>query len=289
MRFEYVYGIKAWDKFPGVTVCLEVITPSTAIAMLETNVNNRSLKREPLEDAIENGEWVLTNDMLVFSDEGELLNGQNRLTACVKTGKPIVVFVARGFKKEWQVAMDGGVKRQVADFLKMLGYKNSTKVSTVGTALCRAEKRGISAVFGKKNSDTLTTAETLDFIIANYDSRIKPIVHDCMVVASKYKGVSNGTLGVVFDAFRSADVESYTAFVGMLKGDYEADWNVGLLKDKLSSNAQRKDGRLPQNIVAALIVKAWNAYMLGEKVKQLKFQAGGVHPEQFPEIFTGWE
>lgn len=286
---EYIYGIKAWDKYPGVTVGLEVITPETAIAMLETNENNRAMKREPLERAIENGEWALTNDMIVFSDEGKLLNGQNRLAACAKTGKPIVAFVARGFKREWQLAMDGGVKRQVADFLKMRGYKNSIVVGSIGTTLCRISKVGFETAFVKKNSSMVTTNEVIVFIEDCYDSRIKPILHDCMAMKSRYKGVSTGTWGALLDAFKKIDAESYAEFVGMLRGDYAADWNVGLLKDKLKANSENKNGRYPQKIVAALVIKTWNAFISGERIEKLRFRAGGAHPEAFPEVFEGWE
>ena len=288
MNFEYIYGIKAWDKYPGVTIAIEIITPETAIAMLETNINNRALKREALSQAIENGEWVLSNDMIVFSDDGELINGQNRLTACVKTNIPIVAVVARGFKKEWQIVMDGGIKRTVADFLKMAGYKESVLVAAIGTAMCKADIIGIAPAMQFRKGEELTTKMIVGFIDENYDSRIKPILRDVANVKAKFKGVSSGTLGALFDIFKKADIESYTHYVGMLKGDYQPCKQAMLLMDKLNANAQSQK-KLPQRVIGALIIKSWNAYMRGDEIKQLKFTQGGAHPEQFPEIFMGWD
>jgi hypothetical protein len=39
-----------------------------------------------------------------------------------------------------------------------------------------------------------------------------------------------------------------------------------------------------RKIAIAVIVKAWNAYRLGDQISMLKFRAGGAKPETFPEI-----
>ena len=289
MRFEYIYGIKAWDKYPNVNISIEIITPETALAMLETNVNNREMKREPLVEAIKSGEWCLNGETIVFADDGTLLDGQNRLYACVVANIPIVSIVVRGIAKSAQVTMDSGVKRQVADYLKMLGYKDPNVVAAIGTAMLKGTVYGIESAFSKKNSDQFTTKQIVSFIVENYESRIKPVLSTARAAARQYKGLSVGTVAVLFEVFKGVDIESFEHFAGMLAMKYDPVKPVRLLISRLSANAQSQRGRLPQRILAAYIVKAWNAYMRGEDISQLKVTLGGAHPEQFPEIFRGYE
>ncbi|MBR3314229.1 MAG: hypothetical protein IKG18_08835 [Atopobiaceae bacterium] len=289
MFYEYVYGIKCWDMYPGVTVSIEIITPETAMAMLEANVCNRDEKREPLVAAIENGEWKLNGETIVFSDEGVLLDGQNRLNACVRANKPIVTLVVRGIAASAQITMDTGVKRTVADFLKMKGYSDCTFVGSIGTALLKKDIYGIESIFNTRNGDQLTVMQIVGFIDESYESRIKPIMRDCRSVCNRYKGIASGALAALFEEFKNADIESYSLFIDMLMLRRDPTGPLPLLIAKLSGNSENRQGRLPQKIVGALIAKTWNAYMKGESKVLLKFTAGGAHPEQFPEIFKGWE
>jgi len=42
-------------------------------------------------------------------------------------------------------------------------------------------------------------------------------------------------------------------------------------------------GERNQRYIAALVIKAWNAYRDGAPVRQLKYRIGGANPEKFPE------
>lgn len=288
MKFEYIYGIKCWDKFPKVTISIEVITPETAIAMLETNVHNRSMKRTAIAEDVRDGNWELNGETIVFSDEGVLLDGQNRLAACIEANKPIVTIVVRGISAEAQMTIDTGIKRQVADQLKMLGYKDPNFVAAAGTALLKADTFGIEAAMTHGGGRKISLKQTVAFIDGAYEKRIKPIYRDVRNVSHMYKGTTSSILVPLFDAFRNVDIESYAIFVDMMLLKCNPAKPVRLLVAKLSDNAQKKQGRLPNKIVGALVIKAWNAYMLGEDKVLLKFSAGGAHPESFPEIFMGW-
>ena len=80
------------------------ITPEAAeIILSRNNTNNRpiSSRRVSLwEKSMESG-FYLSNDMITFDNSGVLTNGQHRLTALVKYGKPQPFFVGFGVKTLW--------------------------------------------------------------------------------------------------------------------------------------------------------------------------------------------
>ena len=286
---DYIYGNEISARYPMVSVSIEEITPEVAAAMLERNVNNRNPKREPIYKAIVDGEWKLNGATIVFSEEGELIDGQNRLMACVKANMPIVTFVVRGIDKDAQITMDMGVKRQVADFLKIRGYTESSNVAAIGSAMYKAETSGIAAAFTKANGSEYTVMSTVNFIDEVYEDRIRPILRPCTRVSNMYKGVSRGAIGVLYDRFRSVDEDDAAEFIKQLLKVSVPCKTMLLLQRKLEVNANNKQGRMPQEIIAALIVKTWNAYMTGEHKAMLRYAAGGSRPEPFPEIFEGWD
>lgn len=287
--FPPIYGENIEREYPNVRLSIERITPDIAKKMLETNVGNRDLKREPLAQALENGEWQLGNDAITFDENGNLTNGQNRLNACINANMPIDVIVARGIKRSAQVTMDTGVKRSLVDYLKMKGYKNCSTVGAIGTALQYVEKYGMDGAFGRQGSNLFTLKSTLDFIDEHDEKRIEPIVRDVMLFRSKQgsRVINSRTLGALFDTFRQAGDDNYRSFVDQLTNKKTACASVRLLLNRLSEYAEEinKGGTLVnQKYVAAIIIKAWNAYMRGDDIKQLRFRQGGAHPESFPEI-----
>lgn len=290
MTDNFIYGIKCWDKFPNITVSIEIITPQVAIAMLGNNIDNRKPKsKEAISEAILNGDWYLNGATIVFSNDGRLLDGQHRLMACVRTNIPITSIVVRGVDDYAQSTMDQTFKRTVKDFLDMKGYKKTTNTASVGRQLYQTDRceGNIEAMLRRNSTDSIPVKQIVDFIDANYESRIKPIIKKCENVNSRYKGVSFKVTAPIFDALRAIDVESFEYFYGMLMGEYTPTLTMKLLQNKLMANAQSEKGRLPNILVAAYIIKTWNAFMDGEELGCLKFTPGGVRPEQFPTISHG--
>ena len=66
-------------------------SPKLASYVLENlNVNNRTKKKKNIRryaKDMSSGNWSLTGDTIQFSKNGVLMNGQNRLFACVKAGE----------------------------------------------------------------------------------------------------------------------------------------------------------------------------------------------------------
>lgn len=101
---------------------IKIITPEFAERLLEKNTSNRNLRRDhvaTLARDMAEGAWRLNNDAICIANDGTLLNGQHRLNAIIKAGKPIKMLVAEGFAPETYKVLDGGAKRSVADQLNI--------------------------------------------------------------------------------------------------------------------------------------------------------------------------
>ena len=73
-----------------------------------------------------------------------------------------------------------------------------------------------------------------------------------------------------FDSLRDGD--------GLARGN-----PIYTLREHLLALKNNQRGVLNTTYMAAVVIKAWNKYRLGEECKQLKFRPGGATPERFPE------
>lgn len=98
--------------------------------LLSLNRNNRSIKKCHLKwilDAIEKKEFVLTGQGIGISVDGDLIDGQHRLTAIREAGyPPVEILVVTGIDPRARIYIDQNAKRSTADMLKIVMDKNIT-------------------------------------------------------------------------------------------------------------------------------------------------------------------
>ena len=284
-KMDIVFGEDVQPLYPNVMVTIERITPETAEMMLAKNIRNRSPKREALVQAMKRGEWMMNGETIVFGDDGRLLDGQNRLMACVSSGATIDSVIVRGVKTESQLTMDQGIKRQFSDELRMRGMKDVNKLQSITIGIMRTDEYGLGVRNNGLANRGITIPALVKFFDDNYRSRIKPIVPHVRSICKRYRGVPTGDLAGLLDILKSgASPDDYMAYVMQLDWSLDATGTIALLKKRLIDNSMSKTGRLPGFVVIALMVKAWNAYITGDELMTLRFRQGGARPEEFPEV-----
>ena len=122
---------------PEGSVVLE-ITPYVARWIIEVELGNLrgTHNRKQKESAIERyaadmrspGGWLLNGSTIVFTDQGLLGDGQNRLIACIRAGKPFKSHVIFGVPHVFFYSMDQGRVRGPADILHIEGVANAPMV-----------------------------------------------------------------------------------------------------------------------------------------------------------------
>ena len=103
----------------NITVSQEFITPQQAgVILSQHNAGNRRLRRwasEAMAAAMFRGEWITTHQGIAFTQSGRLLDGQHRLLAVQRFGRPVEFLVFRGVPDEAFKVIDIGIKRRCED------------------------------------------------------------------------------------------------------------------------------------------------------------------------------
>ena len=113
----------------------EKIHTTTAVNLLKKNEQNRRLNKRRVNNfatLMSQGLWEEDNgETLTIDKEGNLLDGQHRLTAMVKSGESLYFWVARGAEPEVKNTIDTGKARSVTDIFALNGEKSYSEKSTL--------------------------------------------------------------------------------------------------------------------------------------------------------------
>lgn len=120
-----------------------MMTPEWAEELL---THNHSYNRNPKDKRIASyaremasGLWRLTHQAIAIDEDGNLVDGQNRLHAVIRAGVEVPMVVVTGVPRKAMVGVDCGVTRNVADAAKVSGkplpavqYANVARIMMVG-------------------------------------------------------------------------------------------------------------------------------------------------------------
>ena len=98
----------------SVVGCVEVLSPTDCASMLEKNEHNRPLRAVNVTyfaKQMENGKWELNGEPIIIARNGDIMDGQHRLWACIECGIPLTVYVVRGVDMDTFHTLDTGSKR----------------------------------------------------------------------------------------------------------------------------------------------------------------------------------
>ncbi len=146
----------------GLSIRLMTITPDVASQWLTKNhkLNRRAAPSRVRQYTADMGakRWELSDQTITFDTNGELINGQKRLRACVDSGEPFPSLVLYGLPTKSMLVLDGAQRRTTDDNIRMDGREWPKGCgSTVRRAMLGARKFSGRAV---------TDAEVVEFMEA---------------------------------------------------------------------------------------------------------------------------
>lgn len=123
------------------------VTPQMASDWLAYNVSNRPLRRsmvDGLKSAFLRGEYIQTHQGVAFATNGELLDGQHRLTAIseLRDGS-FPMMVAREVNADAFRVMDIGVKRTAADALR-IDDRRVVELARLIAVICTSKRGSVT-------------------------------------------------------------------------------------------------------------------------------------------------
>lgn len=265
---------------------IETITPTKAKKLLSGNTHNRNIRPrrvERLVGAIKRGEWTLNGEAIQLAADGKILNGQHRLLAVVEADEPIESLVVYGLPVEAQETIDTGAARTVSDILKLRGYTNTAQLASTARIAWAYDVHG--APLSTARTDA-TPQQVVGFIEAN------PQLHDHLQPAKLVSehGVGlpvswGGALSFLF----AREFDPYEASEFMVRLAYgdgmTSDHPIFKVRNQLvRARSRAREHRLAPLAAAAYTIKAFNAWVLGEKPQLIFWRPTGRTPEQFPRI-----
>lgn len=168
-----------------IQTTIERITPAIAEAYLEMNTRNRTMRDNhvyKLASDIEAGRWHINGASIVFNGDGTLLDGQHRLAAIVKAGKPVEMLVVRGVSKAAMATIDANISRKASDAAQLAGYTNTNNL--VGTVRLLMNVKLNTVARG----DWASTGTIMEFL------RVHPHIQDSVNAANKMAKIVPVTL-----------------------------------------------------------------------------------------------
>lgn len=256
-------------------VSKETITPKKAMEWLKRNVHNRPLGLahvNRLAGALVAGKWKLNGETIKFNGNGDLIDGQHRLNACVKASVPFESYVVRGLEHSAFDTIDQGKSRSAGDVLARRGEKNYNALAAA-----------VRIVHSIRNTGTVDVGNAIraDEVVACLDEN--PGIRDACDFASKNGSaiISRSTVTALLYLFREKDPIAADLFWSrVLNGEgITSNMPEYRLRARLIENST-STARLRIKDIAGLTIKAWNMVRAGRTVKCLMF----ADREEFPAI-----
>lgn len=266
------------------TVDREVINPKQAADYLEAAGANRPLVQKrvaALVTAIKRGEWVENGETIKFNGGGTLIDGQHRLAAIAQGGRAVTAWVARGLPTGAQETVDIGSTRTVGNMLAIRGYSHANQLAGVARIIWTYRSSGeldaTAATYQPTPQQLLAIvedeADLLDWIkwssrVVNQDAALRISITVMAGLAYVFASVSSE--------------EDAKAFFEQLVTPLSASDPTAVLRKRLLQ--QGFHTRMPPRLRLALVVKAWNAWIRGERPTRFTWRAGGAVAEDFPLV-----
>ena len=264
---------------------IKTISPVEAADILSRNHANREIRNHyvnSLARQMRKGFWKLAGDPIRVSYDGDLLDGQHRLTAVIESGTTQQFVVVRNLDATVQTVMDSGVPRTFGDVLKMRG--ESSYHLLAGIIRCvHAHEQGASPsdiASGTVRGGNLELLAVLDrYPELQTAIGIGKRMNHHFKIPGRIAGFSWWRLGQI------DQVDRDEFFRRMLEKDWTevsdplARLHTTMLQDSASVR------RVPVITKYALLMKTWNFYRDGATVLNLRWRRGGSAPESFPEPY----
>lgn len=248
---------------------LKDITPEYADELLAKLHHNFRTVRWSTVDAyardMKKGKWRVTGESVKISPTGELVDGQHRLRAVVKSGRTVKMFVAHGIDADAEKVLDTGVRRSTADMLMMEGYKNAIHVAGAARLAMLFKTGDVGE--SKRRSIRITNAEVMEFLDVN------PDLMDAVTMGVHYRRTIDlppSTLSVMWWILVQVDSDACEEFFASLANhttNGEGDPRNALIQ-RLTS-ARRINERISQEAQISLTFRAWNAWRKDQRLVKM--------------------
>ena len=256
---------------PQVDISVEVVTPEKAKDWLTRNVHNRNLSKSTVARFARDmtaGNWEShCYDPIRFNGNGDLVDGQHRLAAILRSAQPLETIIIRGLPKSVQEKLDQGKVRSTVDHLSLRGYASAPALSAAARALL-AIKRGYQVGGGDKTTGRPTNTEVIK-LVERHGNLVESVqaagpvlgMHPSTAAALHYVGAHLLNERDTADAFLAVFISGEPAY----KGDPAHLW-----RERVIASEQRKSLRMTPTTRRIGSIHAWNMFRVKRELEQFR-------------------
>lgn len=251
------------------------VTPEMAKEWLKRNVSNRRLQEATVllyAGDMKIDEWVDNGETIKFSGEGDLLDGQHRLHAVIRSGKTVEMLVVRGLARKAQETMDVGRKRNASDTLMLRGETNTVALAAILRRITLWDK-------GDRSFRGIASMAEMSAKLEKHPE-IRRSAEIAVRTRKTFKDLPVSSLGVAHHLlFRVSPEQVPWFFQKIAVGTELGEGNpVYVLRERARSD--KDAGNAVSDVRAlALIIRAWNVYRKGETITRLQHAKDAPVPD----------
>jgi len=236
------------------------IHPDCAEQLLRVaNIANRPLTQKhaaSLKNQMDEGIFELTGDTLKIGTDGRLLDGQHRLDACVRAGRPITVHVVFGIDPAVFDLLDQGRKRTAGDILAREGVREYNVLA--GAARWRP-------VLVQGQRGRAQTNRTIRRMVMEDFPDLGEYVKDARLINAAFKHPPSLICAILHEiGQQSPKLSQQFAHEWVHGARVGRNENFDVLSSRLMAIGRAGGGTIPAMVRAALIVITFNHWNAGE-------------------------
>ena len=260
------------------------VTPQEAKEWLDTkNSRNRPLSDNAVSkyaQEMKDGRWVDNGQAIIFGESKQLLNGQHRLLACVRSGKSFVTTITWGVPDEYFDSIDDANSRSLADVLHIKG-ETCSGLLAAGVRFLWMYATGQIETQDLRRGKIATKPlleETLD-----KNAKIRGSVKFYGMLKQRPGGLmipAGMAIGLHYLVSLVDEKKADEFFTRLQSGLELTDDNpVYILRARLIAGQKEAATKLTRSAMYYYTVTAWNAYANGTYLRRLIFGPDTVPPE----------
>ena len=265
-------------KFAPLPAPLKVglvhITPEIAEDWLGRNTHNRNIRQHKVKawaTDIAAGNWHFNGETIKIAVDDTVIDGQHRLLGVIEAGVGADMLVVYGLPPATQETVDGGLKRNYADVLHLRGEKYPNVLAAI-------LRRATTWQEGFRRSGTFTpTNAQMSRTLEKY-----PWLRDAALAATRAAqscDLPPSVIGLGIWLFSQIDDSEAEFFFARLADGQSLVSGDPIYELRRAADASKNTrGQRSETYLTAILIKAWNAYIAGDRIQVLTFRAGGSRP-----------
>lgn len=256
------------------------VTPEMAEAWLKQNEGNRKKRAGHIDRLVrdlKSGNFLPTGDSIKFDWNGNLIDGQHRLSSIVTAGVGMWIVVVRQLDPRVRGVLDTNAKRSGADALHFAGFDSWNIVAAAVAKIALSRDAGRLQTSTDTSHVSPTNIEITDWADANPD-----VAHATQFSGKYYKdlGMPPSILAyavMILSRISYEDCLEFFTSAAEQRTNGLGDPRLTMSK-AFSSFAKNNRGTIPNAAALSIIFRAWNDWRSGKKKSAypLASHGGGI-------------